>query len=358
MRDAVNISIQELILHILDPQGQGLVLSSIAIPLAGNEALVDYFSGHILASLKDSGIKAARFRNINPEQPSGVCRGLLRGEMSLVDGSRLLAQELYGLLERDQRITAGDLAVCFFKADNYPYTRFLGIMKVDPSQIFSHVVRQDKKGNTYVSFETNSQAFTSERLQKCAFIQPLEPRHPEFDMLLLDRQRKAVESRPGAANAIAQFFSESFLDAQEALDAHKLTDQVYRSLVNAENKVRSRLTDEENENLQEQVMQAVTGRKLNLDNWLESLTLPAEVKQEIDQSIRTRLPAREFALDRAFSQQLVSKIKFRGDHGLRLEVPSENYFTLVVSEERITDDPDRPPYYRIVIETEDWKRLV
>jgi hypothetical protein len=356
MRDAVNIRIEELILHILDPQGQGLVLSSVPVPLSSNEALVDYFSGHILGSLKDPGLKSARFRNINPEQPSGVCRDLLRGEMPLLDGSRRLAQELYGLLERDQRITPGDLAVCFYKADNYPYTRFLAIMKVDPSQIFNHVIRQDKRGNTYVSFESNSQAFTGERLQKCAFIQPLEPRHPEFDMLLLDRQRRLDEAA-SRAGAIAQFFSESFLDAQEVLDSRKFTDLVYRGMLTAENKVRSRLTEEEGEHLEERIHQAVTSRRLNLDNWLESLPLADELKQEIDQSVSARLPVREFPIDRGLSQQLMSKVKFRGDHNLRLEVPAENYFTLVVSEEYVTDDPNRKPFYRIVIETEQWKRM-
>ncbi len=359
MRDATNINIDELIIHILDPQGQGLVTSSIPVPIDGNETLVEYFSGHILSSLKDSGIKAARFRNINPEQPSGVCRDMLRGELPLTEGSQRLAQDLYQILEHDQRITAGDLAVCYFTAENYPYSRFLAIMKVDPSQIFSHVIRQDKRGRTYISFEANMQAFTNERLQKCAFIQPIDPRHPEFDMLLLDRQRRGAEapSAPAGMNAIARFFSETFLDAQEVLDARKFTDLVYRGMVTAENRLRDRLTDEQNLALEERVLQAVTSRRLNLDEWIDELPLSDEVKEEIDQLVSPRLPSREFPLDRGFSQQLVSKIKFRGDHGLRLEVPAENYFTLVVSEERITDDPQRPPYYRVVIETEDWKRL-
>lgn len=357
MRDAEKITIEELVIHILDPQGQGLVLSSVPVPLKGSEALVEYFSGHIQASLKDSGIKAAKFRNINPDQSSGICREVLRGDLPLVEGSRRLAQELYNILERDQRITPGDLAVCFFKAANYPYSRFLGIMKVDPSQIFSHVIRQDKRGNTYVSFETNTQAFTNERLQKCAFIQPLEPRHPEFDMLLLDRQRRADEAGTGGANAIARFFSETFLDAQEAFDSRKLTGMVYRGLVNAENRVRDRLSGEQAEVLGERIQQAVSARRLNLDTWLGDLPLAEEIKQEIDQSVSPRLPSREIPIDRGFSQQLTSKMKFRGDSGLRLELDADNYFTVIVSEERVTDDPNRSPFYRIVIETEDWKRL-
>ena len=351
MRDAANITIDELIIHILEPQGQGLVLSTIPVPIQKNEALLEYFSSHILTSLKDAGIKAAKFRNINPDQASGVCREMLRGETTLLDGSRRLAQELYDILERDRRITPGDMAVCFFKAQNYPYTRFLAIMKVDPSHIFRHTIQQDKRGNTYVSFETMTQAFTNEKLQKCVFIQPLEPRHPEFDMLLLDRQRRVQEDI-----SIARFFSETFLDAQEVFDSRKLTDMVYKGMVNAENKLRGRLSEEENNDLEEKIMQAVTSRRLNLDNWLDGLSVNDEVKEEINRSVSARLPSREFSIDRSFSQQLVSKIKFRGDHGMRLEVPAENYFTLVVSEERITDDPERPPYYRIVIETEDWKR--
>jgi hypothetical protein len=351
MRDATNITIRELIIHILDPQGQGLVLSSVAVPLEDSQPLVEYISGHILASLKDSGIKAARFRNLNPEQSSGVCRGMLRGDIPLVEGSRQLAQELYSIMERDHRITPGDLAICIYQANNYPYTHFLGIMKVDPAQIFRHVILEDEDGEAYVSFETMPEAFTSERLQKCAFIQPLEPRHPEYDMLLLDRQQRLAEN-----GSVARFFSETFLDAEEAFDARKMTEIVYRGLVNAENRVRERLTGEETDSLEEGILQAVASRRLNLDTWLDTLPLAEEIKQEIDQAVSPRLPTREVPIDRGFSQQLIRRVKYRGAGGLRLEVPSENYNTVVVSEEYVTGDPKRPPYYRIVIETEEWKR--
>jgi hypothetical protein len=373
MRDASNISISELIIHILDPQGQGLVLSSAAVPLEGNETLLEYFANHVRASLKDSGIKAARFRDIHPERTSGVCRDILRGETSLAEGSQRLAQELYAILEHDRRITPGDLAVCLFRADNYPYTQFMGVMKVDPAQIFRHVILEDENGESYISLETMSEAFTSERLQKCAFVQPLEPRHPEYDMLLLDKQQRLAKNGHSSDDqetpvslgeaplssgngTIARFFSETFLDTEEAIDSRKLTELVYRGLVSAENRVREQLTQEESETLDEGIRQAVNSRRLDLDAWLESLPLTAGIKQEIDQAVSPRLPVREVSIDRGFSQQLMRKIKYRGEGGLRLEVPSEVYNVLVVSEERITDDPNRPPYYRIVIETEEWNR--
>lgn len=352
MRDITSVTIDELILHILDPQGQGLVLSSIPLPLQDNPNLLGYFNRHILNSLRDRGIKAAKFRNINPEQPSGVCRDLLRGELDMVQGSQHLARALYGIMEEDRRITPGDLGVCSFRADNYPYTQFLAILKIDPSQIFQHVIKEDRQGNTYVSFEAVPQAFTEERLQKCAFIQPLDPRHPEYDMLLLDRQRWDSEE-----GRIARFFSEMFLDAVETYDSRKYTESLYKSLVGAQNSVRERLSEEEEDQLEDSINAALSHRRMNLDDWLSDLKLDEEIKAEIDQAISTTIPAREFPLDRSYSACIASKVKFRGDHNLRVEMPFENYRSLIVSEERVSDDPDRPPYYRIVIETDSWQRL-
>ncbi len=352
MRDAANIQIQGLIIHILDPKGQGLVLSGVDLPLKNNQALVDYFTNHIENTLKDPSIKAARFKNINPEQPSGFCQAILNGEATLAEGSQRLAGGLYRIIENDMRITPGDLAVALFSAENYPYTRFLAIMKIDPAQIFRHVIREDSQGNTYVSFEPETMAFTTEKLQKCAVIQPLDPRHPNFDMLLLDRQSR-MEDR-----AVARFFSESFLDAQEAFDSRRYTEKFVRSIAEARNRMQSSLSASDEARLESHLLQAVSSPRINCDVWVEELPLRKAIKEEIDSSLRENIPDRQFSFDPAVAQRLTRKIKMTGDDGLRLEVNAENYWTVVVSEERISDDPERGPYYRIVIETEDWKKVV
>jgi hypothetical protein len=352
MRDATNVQIDELIIHILDPEGQGLVLSGITLPLDRSTTLHEYFTRHITETFKSPSIKAAQFRNINPEQPSGACRVMLRGELPLTEGSAQLAQLLYPILERDRRITAGDLAVCFFRAENYPHTRFLAIMKIDPSQVFSHEVKQDARGNHYVTFEPQPKSFTNEKLQKCALVQPLEPRHPEYDMLLLDRQGKGAEN-----DRVARFFSEIFLDAKDTKDAFEYTERLYKGLIRAENRLRDRLTPEENQELTSHVNQAVASRRLNLDRWVEDLPVEQEVRQEIDRALSVQVGAREFPLDRDLYQRLARKARFQGDHSLRLEVPTDAYNQIIVSETLVTDDPDREPYYRIVIETKTWQRL-
>jgi hypothetical protein len=352
MRNIQSIKSIDLIIHILEPQGQGLVLSQAPLPLQAHPELNDYFGRHILNTLHDSAARAARFRNINPEQASGACRELLREETTLVEGSQRLAKELYALMERDGRITGGDLIVCLFTSDAYPYTRFLAILKVDPAQIFSHSVKQDRKGNTYVSFEPLKAAFTNERLQKCAVIQPLEPRHPEFDMLLIDRQSR-IES-----SSVARFFSESFLDAQEAQDARAVTQRVSKSLVSVQNDLREQLTPQENRQLESGIESALASRRVNLDTWVKELPLPAAAKQLIERRLPQDLPERSFSLDAELGKQIASVRKYRGDHGLRMELPAGEFPDLVVEAEYIEDDPEKGSYYRIVIETKTWKRVV
>ncbi len=351
MRDATQIKIEELVIHILDPQGQGMVLSSASVPLDAQPELQEYFSHHLLVSLQDTTTKAARFRNLNPDQPSGICRELLRARMNLVDGSQRLAKALYPLLERDARVTTGDLVVCLFQAEPYKYTRFLAILKVDPAKIFSHVIRQDRRGNTYISFERITTGFTNERLQKCAMVQPLEPRHPEYDMLLVDRQARADTP------TVARFFTESFLDAEETFDARKYTERLSKSLLSTQNRLRERLTPEENEALDDGIQQAMNSRRLDLNHWLSELPVTEEVKTELDQSLQLAVPERVFNLDTPYARKLLSQVKFRGDNGLRLELPTEAEDDLIVSTEHITDDPERQPFYRIVIETRTWKKV-
>ena len=54
VRDATNIQLEQLIVHILDPNNpDGIIQSERTIPLEGKQRLVDYFIGHIQNSLKN-----------------------------------------------------------------------------------------------------------------------------------------------------------------------------------------------------------------------------------------------------------------------------------------------------------------
>jgi phosphopantetheine adenylyltransferase len=188
MREATNIHLDQLIVHILDPgRPNGFVLSERTIPLERNQRLVDYFVAHIQNSLKDPTAKAACFIAMNDKAVSGICKALLDGHLDLVKGSRKLAQQLYAIITSDKRIKACDLAVCFYQAENqHSVSRYLALLKIDPSEVFRHKTEYDPQGNQYVNFEIETEVMptTRERLQKCAFVQQLEPRSPDYDMML------------------------------------------------------------------------------------------------------------------------------------------------------------------------------
>ena len=121
MRYVTDIQIDEVVAHILDPwKSKTLTLSERAIPLAGNGRLEEYFIEHIRNSLQDPMARAARFDRIAIDATSGLCDASLSGRSDLVTVSCRLAERLYEMIASDRRISAGDLAVCRYRADGKP----------------------------------------------------------------------------------------------------------------------------------------------------------------------------------------------------------------------------------------------
>ncbi len=354
MRYATDIQLDQVIVHILDPWStQGVVFSERVLPLDDNQAVIDYFVTHIQNSLQDSIARAGRFVHLNEEATSGLCNGLLDGSLNLVEGSRRLAEHLSTIIARDRRISSGDLAVCFYRAGNQSHVpRYLGLLKIDPSEVFRHRTERDAHGNLYVSFaiEPDVLPTTRERLQKCAFVQPLEPRQ-DYDMMLLDRQ-----VGPTNVRSVARFFVEDFLGAELALDTRQRTDKLYRSLVSAHYSLRPELSLDQDESLHQAIGSAITTEYINVDAWLSALRLPQSHREQIEQVISQELPDREFEIDTTYAKQLVRKRLFRGDYQLRVEVSEESYNRVIRSGERV-DQSGAPSYYQVTIHTERWEEI-
>jgi len=354
MRYVTDLQLDQLIVHIVDPsRSNGLVLSERTCPLEGNRRLVDYFVAHMRNSLQDPAARAAQFVAIEGNAVSGICQALLDGDVDLVEGSRQLAQRLYAIIASDRRISPGDFVVCLYQAGNLSrMSRYLGLLKIDPSEAFRPRTERDAQGNLYVSFEIQPDILptTRERLQKCAFVQSLEPR-PEYDMLLLDRQ-----VAPSVERTVARFFAEDFLSCQLALDARQRTHRLYRGLVSAHNQLRSTLSPDEDEGLNQAISAVPGAAEIDIDTWLAGLRLPDVHKERINQVLSQELPDRAFEIDASYATKLIRKRRFVGDHGLRVEVPADKYSQVIKSVEPV-EEPGRPSYYRVVIHTEKWEEV-
>ena len=353
MRDATNIQLEQLIVHILDPNNpDGIIQSERTIPLEGKQRLVDYFIGHIQNSLKNPLVKAARFDAIDNEIVSGICKDLLQDNLDLVEGSRKLAQKLYDIIAKDKRINACDLAVCFYRAEKHNrVSRYLALLNIEPSEVFRHKKTQDPKGKLYVDYEIETEVMptTGEKLQKCAFIQQLDPRS-DYDMMLLDRQKHGKD--------VAKFFIKDFMGATPAFDARQRTDSLYKGLISAHNQIRSELQPHENESLDQAIQVAIKSDRINLDTWIKALPLSEVHKSQIEQVVSQNLPDREFEIDKTYAHKLIRKRRFHGDHGLKVLIEaSEDIYKQVIRSVEPINEPGALPYYRITIHTNKWEEV-
>lgn len=347
MRYSTGIKLEQLIVHLVDPRrANGFVLSERCIPLKGEEKLVEYFTGHIQNSLQDTVIQAAQFSPQNGGLVAGVCEEILNGNKDLVDGSQILAQRLYSIINKDHRISPGNIAVCIYQTANHSGVNFLALLKIDPSDVLRQNLKTDSEGKKYVSFQTETDIMptTRESLQKCAFIKPLELGHYDYDMMLLDRQ---------VQKQVAQFFTKDFLEAKLTFDDYQKTELFYESMVAIGNELRPELTFQENKNLKLAVDYALSSNRVNTNQLMEALSLKDQYKQKIEERLADLLN-QEFTPDQSYVQKLTRRLRYSGDHNLRITVNAEGSDQVIHSVKPI-NEPGKPPYHEITIHTEKWK---
>jgi len=359
MKDAKNIQIlgEEVIIHIMEPGGDGLVLSSKKISLHEKPKLIEYFVNHIKRSLNDSQNRAAKFPAITPGEVSGICQDLLNGRIDLIPGSQELATLLYtAMSEAKQRyptISSGDLAVCFYQAENYPGRKFLALLKIDPSEVYQRKTTHDRNGRVYVQLTLQEDALPSnERLQKCAFI-GTHDQVGEYHIVLLDRQAGLTRTKH-----VAKYFAEDFMKAELAFDNALLTTVLYRELMKTHQRLRPSLSENDSQQLLDSIRGVLKVESINLDDWLGGLPLADENKVSINKAISKKLPDREFEIDKNTAEKLARFRTFVGENSLKITISEADYEKLIQDRhfrvEHITDKPGRNPFYRIVMELEEW----
>jgi hypothetical protein len=349
VRYARDIVVHRVIAHIVDhKRATAPVLSDVEIPVATGDAIQRYFSKHIERSLGDASVHAARFVDPNPARDA--CHRALTASDEFVDASRTLAQLLFTATAGDQRIAAGDLAVCAFSAGNRPGRSFLALLKVDPSEVFTHQVTTDEHGRRLVSFEVLGSAMPTptDRLHKCAFIE-LPRQGQDYDLILLDRQTREAVARP-----IANFFARRFLNCELAYDDARRTHLFYKASMTAVNSLRAASKPREADAVYFSANAAIAGEELNVDHWLAALPLAEAERSQLDETISRTLPDRTFTVDPNYREKLRAKVQFVGDNDLKLEMRQDSYREMV-SVEHMTS-PGGAPVWQVTIQTRRWEQ--
>ncbi|HHQ4326861.1 TPA: nucleoid-associated protein [Clostridium perfringens] len=190
-----DVNIKKAVIHILENDGTEPILNENTLEL--DENTYKFLYKHIEKTLKDDKIKYARF-NEEDGLVKEECYKMLDGKISLLEGSKRVANHLYAIMRSNNTIPSCDLIIAEISTDIGP---FIGIIKLDFVENFEHQIK-----NSIISIAPSQGLPTSgQKIQKVAFIRPSKFAR-EFDLLVLDKRKKTKgEEEYGINYFIHQF---------------------------------------------------------------------------------------------------------------------------------------------------------
>jgi hypothetical protein len=341
MRNAINPQVQRAIVHLINHKKKDLVKSDAELDLDKNRKLRDYFSKQVKNVLKDIQTTTAFFSSKDSQATSKETYKIINQPKHFIPSSQQLAQLLFDAMGTDARIKPASLAVCLYTAENYPKTKFLALIKIDPTEVWVEKVKTDED-RTVVTFEEIPDALPTadEKLQKAALVQPKG--------LVLDRQ----------VTGVAEFFAKKFLNTVSALDPRDATGRFWRLgptihnlLVSPEVPPEERLTPEQADIFKQQWHAATYNEIVELEPVVDKLPFPKETKTKIKEKVKAEFPNEtQITIDPEYAEaKLTKKRKFRGDYGVVFEVESDHYDDVVLQKTENMDAEGRI-VTRLVIE--------
>jgi hypothetical protein len=347
--DKADITVTDAILHLLDPVGGGFTPSQRALP-APRGAIDDFLAGHIANGLSDSQIKGARFASFSADEPPGILQRLVAGH-NFVSDSQTLAECAYQLMESDKRIRPpGSLAVVRYLTASIPGVSHVAALKLDKGGRFRWFLR-NKTGPAYWDLEETGDVAPSneERLHKAVFVGPI-PQDELTDLgssgtapklggthqfLVLDRQVKGG----------ADWWLAKFLVARPAYTDDERAEKWIKGALAGKSKVQHRLTEDQRNALDGSIRTAIDGDTVNVNEWLQTLHMPDDLKADVRAEIDARLPDNEFAITSAIRKKY-AKRTWVGDYGLRVTIDAS--YTSQVAQSQTRDG------WMITIHTSRW----
>ena len=322
--DVADITVADAILHLLDPDEGGFKPSNRALPeLTG--AIRVFLAGHIAHGLSDSQIKGARFVGYSEETVPGILQRLIT-DHDFVAGSQALARSAYTLMEGDKRIKPpGSLAVVRYRTTATRGITFVAALKLDKGGRFRWFMRDGGTEGPYWDLEEAPDVApsTDERLHKAAFVGPI----PESELtgldslsavittgrthqfLVLDRQVKGG----------ADWWLSKFLSAEAAFTEDERAERWFKGALAGKSRVQRRLTEEQRAALDLAIRSAMAGATVDVNEWVNSLSMPEDLKEELRGEIDARLPDNAFSVSDNIRKKY-AKRSWVGDNGLHVSI--------------------------------------
>ncbi|EGT0013569.1 nucleoid-associated protein [Clostridium perfringens] len=203
-----DINIKKAVIHILENDGTNPILNENLLEL--NEDTYKFLYKHIEKTLKDNKIKYARFIEKDNELKD-ICYNILEDKISLLEGSKRIANQLYSIMRSNNTIPSCDLIIAEILTDIGP---FIGILKIDFIENYGHKIE-----NSIISIaQSQGLPKSGQKIQKAAFIRPKKFSR-EFDLLVLDKMKKVKGEEEYAIN----YFIHQFLGCNLVTNERDMT---------------------------------------------------------------------------------------------------------------------------------------
>ena len=203
-----DINIKKAVIHILENDGTNPILNENLLEL--NEDTYKFLYKHIEKTLKDNKIKYARFKEKDNELKD-ICYSILEDKISLLEGSKRIANQLYSIMRSNNTIPSCDLIIAEILTDIGP---FIGILKIDFIENYGHKIE-----NSIISIaQSQGLPKSGQKIQKAAFIRPKKFSR-EFDLLVLDKMKKVK----GEAEYAINYFIHQFLGCNLVTNERDMT---------------------------------------------------------------------------------------------------------------------------------------
>ena len=310
------ININAAVIHILDSNASEAVLNEYALELDEDTYLFLY--KHIEKCLKDDELKYAVFNEGNNPVREYAQDFLCGKNSNLIDVSKKIARQLFGVIRSNEEIPSADLVVASITTDQGP---MVAILKMDYVKNFTHEIQfVDEKIEIGIVPQSAGLPGSSQRIQKAAFLKPLNEEE-KYNLMVIDKGKASKEDE-----SLANYFVGTFLNAKIVTNERDMTRTFIKA---AENWTRKNITH--NAEKAEEVRTAIKSKlkeedSINVEEFSQELFKETpQVREDFNNYLRGQGINEEVAIDKTWVEKKLKRVRLNIDKQIDLYINEETY---------------------------------
>lgn len=315
MEYAKEINIREAVVHVLDNNSEEPILNEYVVGL--DEDCYNFLYKHIKRCLYDENLKYAMFDGTNCKVKE-KSQQYLNGEIGILETSKMFAKELFSIMRTKGNILSCDLITVSITTEFGPY---LCILKMDYQKNYMHNIEYvDDKVGISISPHFNGLPISVSKIQKCAFIKPLQE-NDEYNLMVIDKKSKDKNAEEYGAD----YFTETFLNCSMINNERDHTRNLFKAV---EKWTQNSFT--ENAEKQEAVLSKVVTclkdeENIDTDKLADDLFTNTEMKESFKTFLSEYQVEKEVPVDKEWVEKKLKTVKLKVDGNINISLPEEVY---------------------------------